>query len=131
MLFGSRQQLAKVKHQQVTILGEVIPIKTIVRDLRVTVDLHFNMDKHVNLVCRSAFSYLRVIQKLRFSLDLWTKSTIVHSLVLSRIDYCIAMFNGIDKIQLAKMQKVINAAFQSIHCLRKYDHITALLREEG
>jgi len=53
----------------------------------------------------------------------------VHALVISRIDYCNAVLAGVHDVHLRQLQRVLNAAARLIARKRKYDSISATLRD--
>ena len=55
--------------------------------------------------------------------------TLVNALVVSRIDYCNAVLAGVHDVHLRQLQRVLNAAARLIARKRKYDSISATLRD--
>ena len=52
-----------------------------------------SMEKHVTLMCKSAFYHLRNLSKIRKYLTRESVETLVPAFVASRIDYCNALFS--------------------------------------
>ena len=48
----------------------------------------------------------------------------MHMFVTSSIDYCNGLLYGLQDCEIAKLQRVQNAAAQLLTSRRKYDHIT-------
>jgi len=53
----------------------------------------------------------------------------VHAFVTSRIDYCNSILYGASAAHIRPLQNVLNAAARLILCKRKYDRITAAIRD--
>ena len=49
---------------------------------------------------------------------------VMHSLVLSRLDYCNALIIGIQRDLIAKLQRLQNSAARIVSRTRKYEHIS-------
>jgi len=49
----------------------------------------------------------------------------------SRIDYCNSILCGASTVYIRPLQNVLNAAARLILCKRKYDHITAAIRDSS
>ena len=58
-----------------------------------------------------------------------TTITLVNTLVVSRIDYCNAVLAGVRDVHLRQLQAVLNAAARLIVRKRKYDSISATIRD--
>ena len=50
--------------------------------------------------------------------------------IISRLDYCNSILNGVGAMHLRKLQSVHNVAARVIARKRKYDHITSTLRDD-
>jgi len=73
---------------------------------------------------------LRQLRSIRRILTTDTIITLVNALVVSRIDYFNAVLAGVhDVIHLRQLQRVLNAAARLIARKRKYDSISATLRD--
>ena len=55
--------------------------------------------------------------------------TLVHSCVLSRLDYCNSLYYGCPAYLIERLQRVQNAAARVIMKARKFDHITPILQQ--
>jgi len=68
------------------------------------------MTSQVNSVCKSAFYQLRNISRIRCYLSDEAAKILVHSLVISRLDYGNSLYNGMAKANMDKLPCVQNAA---------------------
>ena len=89
-------------------IGNVtITPKTEVRDLGVIIDKHLSFTSQINNVCKSAFYALNNIRKY---LDSHSTERLIHAFISSRIDNCNSLFCGLPVAEIAKLQRVQNAA---------------------
>jgi hypothetical protein len=98
------------------------------RNLGVIFDSALSMVPQVNSVCKCAFFHLTLIGRIRKYLDVRSAKSLVHALVLSRIDYANALLFGLPKSLLGKLQRVQNAAARLIVGIGKHEHISDHLR---
>jgi hypothetical protein len=98
------------------------------RNLGVIFDKNLTMCNHVNLICKTASFALHKIGSIRKYLDTKTTETLVHSLVMSRIDTCNSLLFGLPDSLIKKLQRVQNSAARLVTCTRPRDHITPILQ---
>ena len=97
------------------------------RNLGVIFDSKLDMKDHIAAVCRSSFFQLRKIGSIRKYLSNDICSTLIHSFVTSRIDYCNSLLANLPKCVLTKLQKVQNVAARILTRTRRYDDISPVL----
>ena len=106
----------------------VLPERT-VRDLGVYTDADVTMSAHVTAIVKACFAALRQICSVRCSLSRTTLLTLVHSLVVIKVDYCSSVFLNISGQLLQWLQSIFIVAARLVFSTRKSEHITLLFRE--
>ena len=86
-------------------------------------------DVHHSDVFR-CFYQLRQLRSIRRTLTTEAAKTLVHALVITRVDYCNSIFGSTSAVHLSSLQSVVNAAARLIVKRRKYNHITDSLRDD-
>ena len=86
--------------------------------------------KHVKSVVRRCFYHTRQLRTVRKTLTTDSVKSLVHALIATRLDYCNSVFHQISAANLYALQSVLNAAARLVMRKRKYDHITATLRDD-
>ena len=81
-----------------------------------------------NNACKSTFSQLYNIRRIRKYLAKNTSKTLLHAMIKSRIDYCNSLLCGLPDNCLNKLQRVQNAAARLITGTAKFSRITPMLR---
>ena len=127
VVIGTKQQLAKVQLNNITIGQFEITPTSSVRNLGVWFDSTLSMNSHINKTCSLAFYYLYTIRKIRKYLSRESTEKLIHAFVSSRIDYCNSLLFGLPAYQIYKIQRVQNAAARLIYNESKYCRITPLL----
>jgi len=79
-----------------------------------------SLDRHVNNISASCFYRLRQMRQIRRSLDKQSATTLVHALVLTRVDYCNSVLAAAPKTTTDKL-RVLNAAACVVSNTRKFD----------
>ena len=97
---------------------------TSARNIGVIFDSSLNMDSQIGKVCQSSYFWLRNIRRIRSHLSLTATRQIVQSLVISRLDFCNALYQGLPQYQLDRLQRVQNSAARLITCVRRHEHIS-------
>ena len=125
LLIGTRQQLAKINTACIITVGEYdINPGLCVRNLGVWFDSHLSMSTHVTKLCNSAFYHLHNIRCIRKYLSRVSLLALIHAFITSRLDFCNGLLYGLPKTQIAKLQRVQNAAARLAVNISKYTHVT-------
>ena len=109
------------------VCGCIVTPTPYVRDIGVWLDSAMSMAKNVSRVCQMAYCQLRSIASIRRSLTTTACRTIVHALVMSRLDCCNAVLYALPDAQLQKLQLVQNAAARLVTGTHRREHITPVL----
>ena len=83
-----------------------------------------------NNVTRACFYQLRQLRFMRRCLPENTVKMLLHAFISSRVDYCNSVLYGATSGVLCKLQAVLHAAARLFSGLRRFDHITPVLRDE-
>ena len=89
-----------------------------VKILGVIFDDRLNLEKHINKVISTSYANLRNLGRIASKLTKPLKVQLVHSLILSHIDYCNALFYNLPEYLLHKLTKVLYSAVRFIFRLR-------------
>ena len=68
------------------------------------------MSKNIMNVCNSAFFYLHNVRSIKKYLHEDSLHALVHAFITNRLDYCNSLLYGASKEQIAKLQRIQNAA---------------------
>ena len=88
-----------------------------VKNLGITFDSTLNFKYHINSIVKSSNYHLRNLYAVRKYLDKDTLLGLVHSLILSHVDYCNSLFLGLPNYMLKKIQTILNKCARLIFSL--------------
>ena len=88
-----------------------------VRNLGVYFDPELNFREHIGLLVKNCNFHIRNIYAVQKHLDQQSLLTLVHALVVSRIDYCNSLWVGLPNYIVKKLQSVLNRAARLIYSL--------------
>jgi len=101
-----------------------------VRNLGFFMDSGLTLGKHISKICQISFLHIRNFRRIRRSLDLHSAKLLANALVTSRLDYCNALFYGMNKGFIKKLQTVQNSlARVVVPSVRYRDHISPTLKQ--
>ncbi len=100
-----------------------------VKNLGVILDSTMSLRQQINSICKASYGQLRLIYQIRKYLNNAATTSLVHSLIMSRLDYCNGLYNNLPKCLLNKLQRIQNAAARLITKTPRRDHITPVLKE--
>jgi Reverse transcriptase (RNA-dependent DNA polymerase) len=99
------------------------------KSLGVTIDNKLTFNNHVSNVCKAAHYHVRALRHVRKYVSQEIATSIATSLVGARLDYCNAVYYGISRNNIDKLQRVQNALARVVKLSSKYNHVTPLLSE--
>ena len=103
-----------------------LPVAPSARNLGVYFDSKLNFDEHVTRVVRACNATLVNLWRIGGKLSKKLRTTLVSSLVHSKLDYCNSLLVGVTKKNLDRLQKVQNAAARFVFGQKKWRGATNL-----
>lgn len=88
-----------------------------VRNLGVMFDSSLNFKDHINSLVKSCNYHIRNLYAVRRFLDSDCLVTLVHSFIVSRVDYCNSLFLGLPNYLLKRLQSIMNRSARLIFSL--------------
>ena len=98
-------------------------------NLGVHLDGQLTMKVHVQRICQTSFYQLRQLRSVRRSLSVNACTALVHAFVTSRLDYCNSLLAGIGDGLIDQLQTVLRVAARLVLRKRKFDPISADIRD--
>ena len=120
-------QRCQLFSQYQTLMAELERESSSVRNIGAVIDSQMQMLEQVNSICRSCYSSLYSISRVRKYLTTEATQTLVHAFISCRLDN--SLLSGVPQYMLAKLQLVQNNAARIIVRKRKSDHISLTLKE--
>ena len=97
---------------------------TSARNIGVNFYSSLNMNSQIGKVSQPSDFWLRNIRCIRSHLTLTATRQIIQSLVISKLDFFNALYQGLPQYQLDRLQRVQNSAARLITCVRRHEHIS-------
>ena len=112
MLFSTRKvsqhhQLYNNDILKINFNNQIIKIVQQYKLLGVVIDEHFELYVHVRNILENGYSTLKILKKLKRYTSYQTRKHLVESLILSKIDYCNVLFEGLPKFQIQRINKLV------------------------
>ena len=87
-----------------------VRFSTVAKNVGVNLDCHLNYEYHTNILVATCYSSLKNISRIKRYLTEKHLKMLIHSNILSRLDYCNSLYVNCDVSLIQKIQKVQNAA---------------------
>jgi len=100
-----------------------------VRNLGVVFDTNMQMSDQVSAICRTVNFHLSNLWRIRRFIDKDTCAHAARALIISRLDYCNSLLNGISKYDSNRLQRLQNKAAKLVFALGRREHVTPLLKD--
>ena len=111
------------------IVGDsIIRPTAVARNIGVMFDNELSLKSQVSKLCQVAFFYIRRIRSIRDCLTQHATELLIHSPVISRLDYGNGLLYGVSDKLLDTLQRVQNVAARVVVKASRYDHITPILK---
>ena len=117
----TRNQLDKCQSKEICVRNDLIPGSPRTKYLGAWINELLTFQHHINMKCKTAIWNLKKTQYLRQYVDQATCEILIHSLVMSHLDYVnITLFGVTDKV-ISRLQRVQNWVVKVILIKSKYD----------
>ena len=100
-----------------------------VKSLGINLDVGLTLENHITDVCKQCFSQLKNLGRTGRYLNSEIKLMLIKTLILSKVDYCNAIYANISTRLIKKLQSIINACIRFVYCLKRREHITPFLKK--
>ena len=107
---------------------EIHPSPT-VKNLGAVFDHDMKMSDHITQLCRSLNYQIRNLNRIRRFLDFDACNNAIRSLIISKLDYCSALLNGLSQKNIGRLQRIQNRCARLIFKKPKLTHTSPLLAE--
>ena len=94
IVYGSRQRLQNLPDIRLSLLGKELIPAHVVKDLGVTFDSSLTFHEHIMKTVSSCFASLAQINRVKHVFDRSTLTTIINTLVLSKLFYCSSFWSN-------------------------------------
>ena len=115
----------------IDVSGTTVDPSKVVRYLGVTLDQSLSFEPHILDICKSSFSFLRNLYRIRSNLPLSCAISLINAFVFSRLDYCNSVFSFCNKRTIARLQRVQNCFIRLVKFLPRRSPTSDAIRSIG
>ena len=130
-IIGTRQAIAKAKDFHISIAGIVTSPSPSIKILGVTIDPCLSWDAHIGHVVNKCNALLISLYRFRHHFTREILKLVIETHVFPHILYCISVWGGTTKKQLARVKKVINFAARIVTGTRRRERVGPALESLG
>jgi len=98
------------------------------RNLGAILDTHLSFAQHISAVSISRVHNIRVLRRIRNTIDQTTACTVATSLIHSKIDYCNYLLLNLLDTQSNSLQLVLNSTARAVTKTDKCHYITSIIK---
>ena len=82
-----------------------------------------------NKICKAASFHIFTIniRRIRKYLNNDATQTLVHSIVIGRLDYCNSLLYKVPEVHMSKLQRIQNSAARLVCSTPRFNHVTPVL----
>ena len=104
--------------------GKCLRFVDIAKNLGVLFDNELTFEAQIKKVVTSCFSTIRLLARIKYFLSSEQLNTLVCSLIFSTLDYCNALYYGLNVETVEKLQRVQNTAARLVLKVNRFDHVS-------
>ena len=133
LIIGSRQNLKKLNNDQldpIKIDNKIIEREYEAKNLGITFDEELLWTRHVNLSVAKGYGKLKLGYRSKNFLTETSKSKLTETYILSQMNYGDVILQNLSEQLQNKIQKLQNSCVRFTFGLRKYDHISAFIKNK-
>ena len=128
IVLGTKAMLRNFPEVKINFGASVISESTTVKNLGLVMDRNLTFDSHIDQLVGKCTGMLVALSHAKHSLPSDVIETLVTSLVISHIRYCISIYAVHGQAQKNRVQKLLNFCARVVCGRRKFDHISADFR---
>ena len=118
-----------IPFDHLTVGSEVIDFAESAKNLGVHIDEDLSMKCHFSNLSKAIYFEIRRLKTMSRFVNESCLKTLATSFILSRMDYCNALFKNLNAYQIQSLQKLQNFAAKVVMNKSLYDHVTPCLIE--
>ena len=115
--------------QTIGIVSDQISLGSQAKNLGVILDSSLSMDTRITSTCKAANYHLYRLSRIRKYLTLEDLKKDVHAIISLKLDYCNSLLIGLPMTQIGKLQNFINSVAGLISGVKKFKHISPVLKD--
>ena len=131
MVFGTKAMLRGFPEVKLQFGASVISESSTVKNLGLIMDRYLTFNAHIDQLVGKCTGMLLALSHTKHCLPSDIIGSLVSSLVVSHIRYCISIYGTYGLAQTRRIQKLLNFCARVVCGRRKYDHISTDYRQLG
>ena len=129
VVLGTQQMLRHLPPVSIRVGDSVVGESGTARNLGVTFDRSLTFSDHITGMKTRCSGLLVALSHIKHSLPRELIDTIVQSLVISIVRYCITVYGNANQSNMRQVQGILNFCARVISGRRKHDHISDVLNQ--
>ena len=128
MFTGTKSNVNKAAGVTLDVSGSTIQASQKLQFLGVVIDSHLSWEVHISQVVKKCNHILVSFYRLRHYFTKEALKLLIETFVFTHIYYCLCVWGGATKVQLNKIQKLINFAARIVTGVKKHEPISSSLK---
>ena len=130
---GSRQYIDQINGAiSINFNGNTIVSMKTIKKMGVYFDQYMTFESHIDEIYKKVMGTLVYLNRVKDLFEASTHKTVVKSLALSLINYCLVVWGSTSKTHLNRVPKLQNFAVRvAVGTVRKYEHFSPFIADLG